>query len=688
MSTKDFHDDRSYFAAAPIEEIGDRLSGRVSDYYSYLTSSALVDLWRRSYYSYYGLLEDTALSGFGIFAVGRIRASGMEGELANVKVNHFRNLLTHILVLTTQQRQALKSRAINSDSESLSQAHLGDGLVDYYFRERKIEQNNLEAVETALVFGESFVRLDWDETEGEEFASQDGRIMHEGDITCKTYHPFDVVRDTTHQGINPAWYIFHDAKNRYDLAAKYPIAADKILNISTDITSGKRYVDPTKIIPAAGVGTKHTDLIDIYEFCHKKTASVPGGRYTIFLQDGTVLFDGTLPFKDIPVYRLAAANIIGTPFGYTVAFDILGIQALIDKLYTVVSSNQLAGGIQNFWQPPGNQLTKMEVAGGLNLLESVIKPEVLELCKTPAEVFTYIQRLETIMEMLCGISAVNRGATPENLKSGSALAFAASQAVTFMSGLEKSFVSLQEGVGTGVLHILRDFVQVEKQAVIAGKFNRPIVKRYSGQGLQKIDRVVMEVSSAMSKTHAGKLQIAQDLLGSGLIRNAREYISVVSTGEIESLYESEMSEIILVKAENEDMRDGKQPIALIIDDHKLHFLEHRSILANPEARLDPNLVQIVLAHTKEHIDMIMQLQQTNPALLALMGEQPLPIPMMPAQPQIPGQAPQAPQGNLPAMANAQTPAAQAQENVRPTRMPNLPAGADQNSQESYGKLQQ
>jgi hypothetical protein len=149
-----------------------------------------------------------------------------------------------------------------------------------------------------------------------------------------------------------------------------------------------------------------------------------------------------------------------------------------------------------------------------------------------------------------------------------------------------------------------------------------------------------------------------------------------------------MSEIILVKAENEDMRDGKQPIALIIDDHKLHFLEHRSILANPEARLDPNLVQIVLAHTKEHIDMIMQLQQTNPALLALMGEQPLPMPMMPAQPQIPGQQPQVPQGNLPAMANAQTPAAQAQENVQPTRMPNLPAGADQNSQESYGKLQQ
>ena len=40
--------DKIYFAAAPIDEIGDRLAGKVSDYYQYLTSSALVDLWRRS----------------------------------------------------------------------------------------------------------------------------------------------------------------------------------------------------------------------------------------------------------------------------------------------------------------------------------------------------------------------------------------------------------------------------------------------------------------------------------------------------------------------------------------------------------------------------------------------------------------------------------------------------------------
>lgn len=31
--------------------------------------------------------------------------------------------------------------------------------------------------------------------------------------------------------------------------------------------------------------------IAIYHFWHKKTASVPNGRYVILLEDGTVLFD-------------------------------------------------------------------------------------------------------------------------------------------------------------------------------------------------------------------------------------------------------------------------------------------------------------------------------------------------------------------------------------------------------------
>jgi hypothetical protein len=228
-----------------------------------------------------------------------------------------------------------------------------------------------------------------------------------------------------------------------------------------------------------------------------------------------------------------------------------------------------------------------------------------------------------------------------------------------------------------MLHLLRDFVPDERKAVIAGSFNRPIEKKFKGSDLAKVDKVVVEATSALSQTQAGKIQIAQDLLQSGLIRNTREYMAVLTTGTIEPLWESEMSEILLVKSENEDMRDYKECIALASDDHKLHWLEHRAILANPDARKDPNLVQLVTGHMLEHQNFAMQLQMMNPALLAWMGEAPLPTPMLPPQ-QAQSPANVVQQGN---------PVEKQAEGVNAPKAPNLPANADQQTQASYEQQQ-
>jgi hypothetical protein len=69
-----------------------------------------------------------------------------------------------------------------------------------------------------------------------------------------------------------------------------------------------------------------SDDIAIYHFWHKKTAGLQNGRYTIVLEDGTVIYDGDLPYKDIPVRRITTGNIQGTSFGYSPMFDLLVIQ--------------------------------------------------------------------------------------------------------------------------------------------------------------------------------------------------------------------------------------------------------------------------------------------------------------------------------------------------------------------------
>ena len=66
-----------------------------------------------------------------------------------------------------------------------------------------------------------------------------------------------------------------------------------------------------------------SDLIAQYTLYHKKTPMVPQGRILVFCDKECVLLDSPLPYKDIPIYRIAPSEHKGTSFGYTIGFDCL-----------------------------------------------------------------------------------------------------------------------------------------------------------------------------------------------------------------------------------------------------------------------------------------------------------------------------------------------------------------------------
>lgn len=58
---------------------------------------------------------------------------------------------------------------------------------------------------------------------------------------------------------------------------------------------------------------------------------------------------------------------------------------------------------------------------------------------------------------------------------------------------------------------------------------------------------------------------------------------------------------------------------MVTDEHSLHIREHRSVLATPESRQDPALVQSITQHMMEHVSML-----ADPAmatLLQILGQQ-------------------------------------------------------------------
>ena len=606
-----------YFANKPREEIGFDLMRQADDYYNYCQQFGRMRIWRRAYDFY----------NRGWMKGGRINRTGKQDEYYSVALNEFRNILLHLLVGVTSNKLSPEPKATNSDYKSRAQVRVASGVLEHYNRILDLDKLAKKATEYGLVFGEGFISLEWDAAAGDPFGQgPDGQELKQGDVVVDAYSPMDIIRDvTTEDYDNGSWVIVRRYKNKYDMAAKYPDLETEILANGTDnellrnirFTSGKQ---------------TESDYIPVYTFYHKKTAAVPNGRIVEFIDSDLITLDGPLPYKDIPLYRITPDEQIKSVFGYTVAYDLMPLQEILDGLYSIIVTNQSTFGVQNIAMPTGANINVNALAEGLNLITFDPKfggPTALNLVQTPPEIYQFIDQVTARMETIAGLNSVVRGNPEASLKSGAALALVASQAVVFNSGLHQSYANLVENVWTAIVDILKDYATTPRMIAIAGKSNRSKVKEFKGEDIAQISRVTVEMGNPLSRTVAGKMQLAQDMLQSQLLKTPEEYITVATTGRLEPLYEANSSQMDLIKQENEVMSEGEETQVMVTDDHRLHMLEHAIVLNSPDARKQTNVVQTVIAHLQAHIN---YLNTADPAILSINGINMQPPPMGGGQP--------------------------------------------------------
>jgi hypothetical protein len=607
-----------YFANKEAKECVKVLMSKIENWEKELLTSGLANKIKRSWSFYHGSFGDDLYN----WDDHRISSTGEQGELLKFPVNHFRNIGSYMLNMTASNRPAMQAKSVNTDYKSQTQTILANGLLDYYMREKSLEDVIKRVTEYAIVLGEGWVKMEWDSTAGEQYGynEETKTPVYEGDINYLALTPFDVIRDVNKNDSEiHNWYIVKSYKNKYDLMAKYQDLSDKIEKVETR--------DVENLFKLSS-NTDKSDEVAIYEFYHRKTDAVPDGRYIMFINDEIIPVDAPLPYRDIPLYTINPSKMIGTTFGYTIMFDLLPIQEAINMLYSVILTNQNAFGVQNIMIPKGSDINLQQLAGGLNIIEynpGMEGPRPLNLTSTPAEVFNMLNKLENTMETISGINSVVRGNPESNLRSGNALALVQAQALIFASNLQQSYVRLVESLGTATIRILQDYAEAPRVAAIVGKANRTYLKEFTGKDVSSINRVVVEISNPLSKTTAGRAQMATELIQYGIVDNVEQYFNVLNTGNLDTMTQSQQHELTLIQSENEKLMEGEQVTALAIDSHLMHIKEHKSVLYDPDLRKDPILVQATLDHIQEHINM---LREVDPGLLQSLGEQPLP-PTMP-----------------------------------------------------------
>ena len=666
-----------YFATLDGEELAEHLSNKFGEWRDKLDQSGREKRLAKSYRYYYG---QQSLGSYS-FSEGKVETAGQDGELAIYSTNHYRNLIRSILAITTSQKPSFDCRALNTDLSTIQRAKLGNDIIDYYMREKKIFKKSKQAAEMSLVMAQSFVVLNWDpdagkaidsepvldpdysgdmpdEDSGEEFSDEmylkdaDGeiveKIIYEGDISATIHSPLDVRTDNGCENWDENdWADVRHYKNRWNLIARHPEQKDNIL------TQDSEDQDKTKHMGLRNLD-EDSDFIPVYTFYHKPTAALPNGRLMKRLEDGTVLYDGPYPYGDrFNVFRIAPGEIFGSTEGYTDLYDVLALQDVINTLDSSMFTNQKAFGTQAVAVAEGSNISVEEVSGmsfvNVPAPLSENMPQPIQLTRTPKEMFDNTQRVERNMEKLSGVNSVVRGDPEHNLKSGVALQRVQAMAIQYNSNFQHSWADLLEGVSTFKLHLLKHFAVNERIIALVGKKKRGAVTSFKKEDIQDLDTVTVDLGNPLSRTIAGRLEIADRLLDKGLLKTPHQYIQVMETGNLEPMTEALDAELDLVRRENEMFMDGAGTDAMVGDSHLMHIKEHRALIADPYVRANDELLSIVLAHIQHH----MQLYRTQEPEWSMVSGEPAPAapvapnPGGPQPPVTPGEGPMPPANQAP-----------------------------------------
>lgn len=625
----------TYWAAEPdtLKLIGS-LSQKVTDFDKHIDTSGRWLTARDLYYNYYLVNETT-------YTFPTYGADGFK----RLNINHFRAYLKHLLSLVTSQRVVPEPIATNTDYKSQAQVNFCKNILRYLNKEKKFDAQFQAATETALLLGAAYIVREWDAKLGDKYAEDPatGESKQKGDVVTGVYNWLDVIFDFASGSYEDTnWTILRKYVNRWDLIAKFPAFADQIRSMSVAPETKRHRLGHM-------INELNNDLIPLYTFHHKKTPAVPNGRTTLFLDSNTCLFDGALPYKRVPVSRISADAQIDSAFSYSISMDLLPVQKVYNALCSAVCTNQAAFGVQNILIPREAAISLSQLTEGLNaiyydpLVTNGAKPEALNLLMNKQEVFTWIEYLEKKMAQISGVNDTIQGQPEANLKSGTALAFVASQALTFISPLSRSYHDLISDTWTGILDILKEYATTPRMVLISGVANKAEAKQFSNKDLENIDRVIVEDGNPLTQTIAGRIQVAQDLVQAGL-STKEEYLNVLTTGQLEPVYQYDNAQVMRIKEENEQLQMGKPVKAMSSDNHPLDIREHMVLLNSPEVRNDPDpnnpVKMAVTQHILEHMDMW---TTADPRLLAALNIPPAPPP--PAMMGLPGNMPPPPGQN-------------------------------------------
>ena len=408
--------------------------------------------------------------------------------------------------------------------------------------------------------------------------------------------------------------------------------------MSDDILGLTSKADTERRVGAWSSKHDNTDLIPEYTFHHRPSPALPKGWLMTFLSNTVWTADCDYPYgDDLGVYPCFADELEDTPFGSSPVHDCLGPQDAVNAIDSSIITNELGRGIGNVVVDDDADISVEAISSSMNLIKKKRGTEVkpLEWPATPPELFSMKQEKINAIRTLSGVNSVRLGDPSAAVTDPWREAGALGPGHQVELEPENNYVRMIRQA-PGILRRLRDFGgDAPRFAKLAGRTDNT-VKEFTADDVKGVDRVTVDIGSAMQRTITGRMSIADKLVEMGVVKTADQYLMLVKAGTYEPLLEGEQSIQMRIRSENEALMEGGFHKATIADPHWLEIPQHLTVLDNPSLREptpeNATIQEAVLTAVQDHLDLF---RQMDPALVMLRGgEQAMAI-WQAMQPQMP-----------------------------------------------------
>lgn len=669
-----------------------KLIARCLDRYGWhmstLKSTGRLDAMLRFMQGYYGNGTD------GTRDSGRLQEAGEQGEVTDMHVNSMRPVLSNTLAIVAGTRPAVKPVATNGDATTAAQTRLAMALHEFY--DRKINAKTLE-IDTArgsLITSSWWLIQGWKASAGEEVAYDvdKDKIYYEGDIELFTSPPWRTAADMTASNeAERRWVLFRKKYPRWDLInrATDPVVKEKLMKGATSPSLG---VHLTRLLSGGVMATTNTldalmgedifleDEVWVWELRHLPCPALPDGRLVRFVEPDVVLFDSyaagepspqaanddvetqrprvKYPYEELHAYEMAPERIVGTTHGHTSMFDLMGLQEFIDMCTTSLATTINLMGMPHLWSPNGGAPGVHQLSTGPTVIETPIRPELIDFQAVKQEVFQAADWAVSLMNKSAALNDTVMG-NPQKGMAASAQALQRAQAVQFHQISQDEWVRLIERNANGRLRLLKRFARAERVAEIAGAGDTWELKKWKADDIAGVERFQVEPINPMSATFEGRQAIAEQMGVQG-----DDLFDFLTTGSLKKVTQQRTMQLELVERNVAlllsgkglaplDMEqtqltgtpvfttppDGEQVVSILRSDaHHIAIPKYLSVVNSPEARNDAALIGPALDCVAESLRLWKTLSVDD---CQAFGIPPLPSMMAPPMPQAPGAPPPA-----------------------------------------------